>query len=90
MKGVVVLFTDKGARIRHVADVSPYCKDPRALINPVFPKGIPPHLWKLEDGKLGVLSTNETYKRPERKVNKLLLLSLLSNVLFLTLLLLKG
>lgn len=49
---VIVLFTGSKVRIIHGADGACYKLNPNALINPVFPKGIPPHLWKLGKGKI--------------------------------------
>lgn len=52
MHKVVKFEKDGVVRILRVEDVSPYKNDPSCLIDPVFPRGIPPHLWKRDKNML--------------------------------------
>jgi hypothetical protein len=63
---VVVVFASNGARIYHTLDVSEFSTMTNILINPVFPRGIPPHRWRLENGAISVV--DETLaKEPARQ-----------------------
>jgi hypothetical protein len=48
----VVVFSENGVRILEGANPSEWVNNKQALINPKFPRHIPPHLWKLVDGKI--------------------------------------
>jgi hypothetical protein len=63
MNDTVVLFDDLTARILQGVDGSLYLGNPKALVNPVFPPGIPPHCWRLEDGKIAVHHEVEITRR---------------------------
>jgi hypothetical protein len=52
MDHVAVVFTKAGAKIYHGINPESYVGRTDVLIDPVFPKGVPPHLWKLVDGKI--------------------------------------
>jgi hypothetical protein len=47
----IVTFGPNGARIYEGANPKNF-KGQTFLINPTLPRGIPPHLWKLVDGKI--------------------------------------
>lgn len=63
MKTRVVIFHDTGARILKGVDPTPYRHIPNVLIDPELPAGVPPHLWKLEGGKIVELSEEERIAR---------------------------
>jgi hypothetical protein len=55
---IVVIFSEAGgAKILHGEDGSKYKTATNALVNPEFPPGIPPHQWKLVDGKIGTTNS---------------------------------
>ena len=54
MKQYVVIFTADNARVLKGVRVEDYRGRPDVLINPELPAGIPPHQWKIVDGKIGV------------------------------------
>ena len=47
----IVTFGPNGARIYEGADPKDF-KGQTFLVDPVFPRGIPPHLWTLENGQI--------------------------------------
>lgn len=47
----IVTFGPNGARIFEGADPKDF-KGQTFLIDPVFPRGVPPHLWKLKNGAI--------------------------------------
>ena len=47
----IVVFGSNGARIYEGAEEATF-KGQSYLVSPEFPKGVPPHLWKLVDGKI--------------------------------------
>lgn len=49
----IVVFADV-PRIYHVDDVRPYIGRNDVLIDPVYPPGIPPHLWVMKDGMIAI------------------------------------
>lgn len=48
----VVIFDRNGVRIKEGADARDYQGRTDVAIDPTLPRGIPPHLWVLEDGKI--------------------------------------
>lgn len=55
----IVIFTDRGARILHVGDVSSYAGRTDVLIEPKIPRGVPPHLWTLNNGKIATITQQQ-------------------------------
>jgi hypothetical protein len=47
----IVTFGSNGARIYEGADEKDF-KGQSYLVNPKLPRGVPPHLWKLENGQI--------------------------------------
>jgi hypothetical protein len=45
----IVTFTEQGARIHEGADPKDF-KGQQFLVDPTFPRGVPPHQWKLVNG----------------------------------------
>ena len=62
---VVIFKADGNATILHVSDPTSYKNRPDCLINPKIPKGVPPHHWKLLDGKIVTLSEKEKKQKTE-------------------------
>jgi hypothetical protein len=54
-----VVFHENGARIFQGINPDDYKGVPNVLIDPVLPPGVPPHEWKLVDGKIEVQSEDE-------------------------------
>lgn len=52
MAKVVIFDKDGAVRIVYAEDISIYQGKPNCLINPTFPRGVPPHLWKLDGDKI--------------------------------------
>lgn len=48
----VVVFSDTGVRIYEGVSAADYAGRKDALINPAFPRHVPPHLWELSNGKI--------------------------------------
>lgn len=68
----VVLFDEKGVRIFHaddVKDLAPYLHKKNCLIDPVYPRGVPPHLWRLKDGKIAVKESLELAKASTKNLS---------------------
>ena len=54
MDNIAVIFSDKGAEIKHGINPADYAGRSDVLINPAYPRDaqghvIPPHLWKLKE-----------------------------------------
>lgn len=67
MPRLAVLF-EKGQipRIyKNHPDIDSLKKKGEVLINPIIPRGIPPHEWKLKDGKIQQASLAENCKKEE-------------------------
>jgi hypothetical protein len=64
----VVVFTENNARILMVEDVEPYKDWENAIIDPDLSKvrKIPPHEWKISDGKIVPMSQIERVSRSEQ------------------------
>lgn len=45
----VVIFSKFGTRVIHTDDISQYKGMPNVLIDPVYPRGVPPDQWKMKD-----------------------------------------
>ena len=59
-KRVVLFEKDKYPRIyKNPPDLDLLKRKGRILVNPKFPEGVPPHLWKIENGEIGVLKEGE-------------------------------
>lgn len=55
----IVIFTNQGAVIKHCQDPTEFLGRTDVLINPEYPKRVPPHLWALKHGKIVVLSEKQ-------------------------------
>jgi hypothetical protein len=77
----IVVFSAKGARIHEGVNEADF-KGQSYLVDPVFPKRLPPHQWKLSSNGLQIEGT-ATLPQPKRdhKILKYLTLSLLSFLL---------
>lgn len=73
----IVVFADV-PRIYHVEDVRPYLGRKDVLIDPVYPPGIPPHLWVLKDGLIAVKDENIMPMKAKRKLPIKYLLAILA------------
>jgi hypothetical protein len=99
MNDTVVIFSDDGARILSGVDGKLYSLNSNALVNPVIPRRIAPHKWKLVDGKIAIQDDKEIQRREnllnpiildktviyKPKINKLLLISLGLNIVLIVL-----
>lgn len=67
----VVIFDKDGlnARIYHMDDAKAHKGKSDRVIDPELPRGIPPHLWKLQDGKVVDLSLIAV-KAPKKRLSK--------------------
>lgn len=65
MDHVAVIFSNSGAHIFHGINPNDYRGRMDVLIDPKFPPGIPPHLWKLHPNGY-IESVPDTSKRPSR------------------------
>lgn len=80
----LVVFNDNGARIHHVENV----KDIKSyliaqglegkphLIDPVYPPGVPPHLWKNGGDKIVLVTTSKKRSLPIKRILLALAISL--------------
>lgn len=61
----MVVFTENNARILHVDDISHLEPHPSIHINPNLKavEGLPPHFWKVVDGKIVSMGGNERLQR---------------------------
>lgn len=59
----VVVFNEHGARILEGQNPDDYRGIATALIEPEIPVGVPPHFWKIEDGKIAIMTKAEVAKR---------------------------
>lgn len=57
----IVSFKGPSPKITKIADadIYKYAGDPQVLVNPRFPKGIPPQYWKIEGKVIGTMSSLE-------------------------------
>lgn len=58
-----VVFHQTGARIFHGVDPNKYRHVRGCVVNPEYPKGVPPHYWKLVEGKIVEMSAMEKKER---------------------------
>lgn len=69
---LIVVFTENNARILHSPeDYKSLIKNPNAVLNPSFKavERLPPHFWKLQDGKIIPMDSKEQLTR-EDHINK--------------------
>lgn len=52
MDNVAVIFAKDGVRIFHGINPADYAGRKDVLVNPTLPHGVPPHLWRLVDGRI--------------------------------------
>ena len=66
----IVIFTSNNARILRVSDVTPYLHRSDCVIDPDLysMRGIPPHLWILENGKIKELKDPIARNKRERDI----------------------
>lgn len=62
MDNKIVVFKDNKVTIIHTNDVSPYKGRTDVLINPEIPRRVPPHMWKMRDGKIVTIGIAEPAK----------------------------
>lgn len=66
MKRVAWIFDENNARVEKDPEkIKQLEGQPNVLINPNHPLGVPPHHWKLEDGKITVHDETEIKRREE-------------------------
>lgn len=65
MKHIIVTFTPTSAVIRKTDDLSKEAIMPNVVVDPELGHlvGIPPHYWKLKNGKIVEMTLNEKYLR---------------------------
>jgi hypothetical protein len=69
MATVVKFFSDRQPRILEGVDPEPFRSDAMAVIDPVVPPGVPPHLWKLVDGKIEVADAEANCRERELSIH---------------------
>lgn len=73
---IAVVFSDTGARIYSGINPADYKHTPNCLIDPSFPRGVPPHHWKIVGGEITEMSDSEKTDRNSKlkvKVTKVLI-----------------
>jgi len=72
MEHRAVIFGNDGmVKILHGIDPKDFAGKANVLIDPVIPRGIPPHEWKLENGKIVSKIDQQAFKSAVKTINTL-------------------
>lgn len=81
---VIVTFGTNGARIHEGANPEDF-KGQSFLVDPAFPKGVPPHQWKMVDGKIATPVHSLQAPKKRNYLKWALVASLILNAIMITL-----